>query len=95
MAVTFRRKPCSLGNQRIQLKTKISILPVIAFLAAVVAFIFLPVSAAAASIAFSVTGIVSVLAGDYGRSMEPLRAESRAIPFVAPGRPAAALREAA
>jgi hypothetical protein len=74
---------------------KANALPIIAFLAAIAAFVFLPVSAVAASIAVSVTGIVSVLAGDYGRSIEPVRVGSRLIPFHAPCRPSAGLREAA
>lgn len=74
---------------------KANALPIIAFLAAIAAFVFLPVSAVAASIAVSVTGIVSVLAGDYGRSIEPVRVGSRLIPFDAPCRPAPGLREAA
>jgi len=74
---------------------KTNIIPVVSFLAVIAAFIFLPVSAVAASIAVSVTGIASVLAADYGRTVEPLRAESRVIPFKAPGRAPAELREAA
>jgi len=77
------------------MNTKTRILPVIALLATVAAFIFLPVSAVAASIAVSVTGIASVFAADYGRSVEPLRAESRAIPFKTPARASSELREAA
>jgi hypothetical protein len=74
---------------------KTNALPIISFLAVIAAFVFLPVSAVAASIAVSVTGMVSVLAGDYGRSIEPVRAESQPIPFDAPGRRSAPLREAA
>jgi hypothetical protein len=74
---------------------KANALPIIAFLAAIAAFVFLPVSAVAASIAVSVTGMASVLAGDYGRSIEPLRTASRLIAFDAPSRPSAGLREAA
>ncbi len=65
-------------------------LTVITFLAAVAAFVALPLSATAACIAFTVTGTLTVLAGDYGRSLEPLRAEAPVIPF---GPPACASRE--
>ncbi|HXQ81620.1 MAG TPA: hypothetical protein VN775_09925 [Opitutaceae bacterium] len=74
---------------------KTNSLPLIAFLAVIAAFALLPVSAVAASIALSVTGVLSVAAADYGRNMEPIRAESRAVPIDAPGRPSAELREAA
>lgn len=74
---------------------KTNTLPLIAFLASLAAFVFLPVSAVAASIALSVTGVVSVLVADYGRNVEPLKTHSRVIPFNAPARPSAGLREAA
>jgi hypothetical protein len=74
---------------------KANALPIIAFLAALAAFVFLPVSAVAASIAVSVTGLVSVLAGDYGRSIEPLRTESPLIPFDASCCPPTRVRDAA
>ncbi len=77
------------------MNSKTSILPLLAFAAAIASFVFLPMGAVAASIAVSVTGIASVLVADYGRSMEPLRAEANVIPLDAPGRQAAALREAA
>jgi len=51
---------------------KTNVLPIIAFLAAIAAFIFLPVGAVAASIALSVTGMISVIAADYGRPVGPL-----------------------
>lgn len=70
-------------------------LPAVALLAAVLACVLLPVSAAAASIALSVTGILAVLAADYGRSMEPVRAKSHVIPFNEPSCPPDGLREAA
>ncbi len=61
------------------MKTKI--LPVIAFLTAIAAFALLPVSAAAASIAVSVTGLASLLAADYGRNIEPLDVRAPVVPF--------------
>jgi hypothetical protein len=60
---------------------KNSILPIIAFLAAISAFVLLPVSAVAATIAVSVTGILALLAGDYARSVEPVRAPAPVVPF--------------
>lgn len=74
---------------------KTNVLPLIAFAAAIAAFVILPVSAVAASIAVSVTGIVSILVGDYGRNIEPLRAGPTIIPFDAPGQSQAELRKAA
>jgi hypothetical protein len=59
---------------------KTNILPVIAFLAALAAFFLLPVSAVAASIALSVTGMVSVIAADYGRPAGALRAPAAVVP---------------
>ena len=70
-------------------------LPAVALLAAVLACVLLPVSAAAATIALSVTGILSVLAADYGRNMEPVRAKSHVIPLNEPARPPDGFREAA
>jgi len=60
---------------------KTNILPVIAFLAVIAAFVLLPVSAVAASIGLSVTGMISVVAADYSRGMEPIRAQAPAVPF--------------
>jgi len=77
------------------LKMKADILPSIALLATILACVLLPVSASAASIALSVTGMLSVLAADYGRNVEPVRVKPRLIPFNEPGCPSAGLREAA
>ena len=74
---------------------KTNTLPLIAFLAVICAFALLPVSAVAASIAFSVTGVLSVVVADYGRNVQPLQSESRAVAFHAPDRASAGLREAA
>ena len=60
---------------------KTQALPLIAFLAAIAAFVLLPISAVAASIALSVTGTISVLAADYGRTLEPLRPAAPVAPF--------------
>jgi hypothetical protein len=74
---------------------KTNILPSVAYLGAIAACLLLPVSAAAASIAVSATGMLCVLAADYGRNLEPVRVNSRVVPFNEPGCPAAAFREAA
>lgn len=74
---------------------KTTILPIIAFLAAIAAFVLLPVSAVAASISFSVIGMLCVIAADYGRSIEPVRVESPVIPFNPPGCQPAGFRQAA
>jgi hypothetical protein len=60
---------------------KTRILPIFAYLAIIAAFALLPVSAVAASVALSVTGMVSILAADYGRGMEPLRVPAPVVPF--------------
>ena len=65
-----------------------------AFLATLVAIVVLPVSAAAAAIAFTATGLLSVLVADYGRTLAPARAPAEILPFDAP-RAKAALRRAA
>jgi hypothetical protein len=65
----------------------LSNITIIAFLGALAAFVFLPVSAVAASIAVSVIGIASILAADYGRGVRPLRVSAPAVP-VDPARPA-------
>jgi len=52
---------------------KTPVLPAIIYTAAAAAFALLPASAVAASIALSVTGVLSIFAADYGRRVEPLR----------------------
>ena len=61
---------------------KSNTLPIASFLAAVVAFVMLPMSAPAATIAFTVTGVLAVLVADYGRSIEPLKLSAQARPFM-------------
>ena len=73
---------------------KTSTLPVTAFLATLVAIIALPVGPAAAAIAFTATGLLSVFAADYGRTLEPVRAPAQVVPFAAAAS-APALRQAA
>ncbi len=63
---------------------KTNVLPLIAFLAALAAFVLLPVSFVTASIALSVTGMISVIAADYGRSAKPLRVPARVISIDVP-----------
>jgi uncharacterized membrane protein len=74
---------------------KTNSLPVISFLAVLAALILVPVSAFVAGLAVSVSGIFLVAAADYGRSVEPVRAEAKVIPFGAPGSPPVGLRKAA
>ncbi|HMD60877.1 MAG TPA: hypothetical protein VKG78_05580 [Opitutaceae bacterium] len=74
---------------------KPSILPAVIFLAAIAASVLLPVGAAGASILLSVTGLISVLAADYGRTVEPLRAPARVVPLRGARRPSAEYRAAA
>jgi hypothetical protein len=56
-------------------------LPIKAFLAAMAAIAFLPVGPAAASIAFTVIGVVAILMADYGREIEPIQAASPVVRF--------------
>jgi len=53
------------------------------------------VGAAASSIALTLTGVVAILAADYGREMAPLSARSNVIAFEASGRSPVGLKEAA
>jgi hypothetical protein len=70
-------------------------IPILAFLAVLVATILLPISAGGACIALTVTGVLAILAADYGRTVEPLRVPANVIAFEIPGRKAAALGKAA
>jgi len=74
---------------------KTNLLPIVAFLATLVAFVVLPVSATAASIALSVTGMLSVFTADYGRSLEPLRVPAPVLPLRSPRAAIAECRAAA
>ncbi len=60
---------------------KTTSLPIKAFLAALAAIAFLPVGPGAASIAFTVTGLLAVLLSDYGREMEPVGLGTNVVPF--------------
>jgi hypothetical protein len=59
---------------------KTNTLPLVAFLAAIAAYAFLPMSAVAAFVALSVTGMISILAVDYGRGAEPAGIPAPAVP---------------
>ena len=69
-----------MGNKRTQLNMKTNSLPLVAFLAVIAAFAVLPVSAVAASIALSITGMISVLSADYGRGTKPVGIPAPAVP---------------
>jgi hypothetical protein len=56
-----------------------------AFLSAVAAVALLPVSATAAGLAITATGILTVLFSDYGRDMGPVRTPAPIVPFRSPG----------
>jgi hypothetical protein len=65
---------------------KTTSLPIKAFLAAIAAIAFLPVGPGAASIAFTVTGLVAILLSDYGREVQPVQASSNLVRFDFTGR---------
>jgi len=70
-------------------------LPVLTFLAVLAALILAPVSVGVAGLAVSVAGIFLIFAGDYGRTVTPLRVASAVVPFCASFRPAQSYRKAA
>lgn len=74
---------------------KTNSLPVTALLAVIAAIAFIPVGVAAAALAFTSTGLVAMLASDYGRTLEPVRAQAGIVPFEVGVRGAARLNEAA
>jgi len=74
---------------------KTNILPLIAFLAALGAILLVPVGAVAAAFAFTVTGVLSLLAADYGHTLEPLKARAEVVPFAPQACEPAHLRTAA
>jgi hypothetical protein len=74
---------------------KTTSLPIKAFLAALVAIAFLPVGPGAASIAFTVTGLLAILLSDYGREMEPVTTPGNVVPFDFSHRKLAQLQDAA
>jgi hypothetical protein len=68
------------------MNTKSNSLLISAFLAAIAAIALLPVSATAAGLAITVTGILPVIFSDYGRNISPVRAPAPVVPFRSPGR---------
>jgi hypothetical protein len=60
---------------------KTNTLPIIAFLAAIAAVALVPVSATTACVAFTVTGLLSTLVADYGRSPRAISASAPVVPF--------------
>jgi hypothetical protein len=74
---------------------KTNTLPIKALIAVIAAIVFLPVGPVAASIAFTMTGLSAMLASDYGRNLEPVRAQAGVIPHDFRGRGAADLGKAA
>lgn len=74
---------------------KTTSLPIKALLAVIAAVALIPVAPAAAAIAFTSTGLIAMLASDYGRNLEPVGAQAGIVPFELAGRGAARLNEAA
>jgi hypothetical protein len=72
-----------------------SSLPILSFLAVLTASILLPVSAGAACIALTITGVAAVLASDYGRDSAPIQSAANVIPVDFSSRHAAGLGRAA
>lgn len=74
---------------------KSNLLTISSVLAAASAFVILPVSAAAAGITFTVTGILAVFVADYSRDIRPLSLPAEIIPFDPTGRMPAVFSKAA
>jgi hypothetical protein len=74
---------------------KNSSLPILSFLTVLAATLLLPVSAGVASIALTLTGVIAMLAADYGREMPPLRVQACVVPFEFSGNKQAGLKSAA
>jgi hypothetical protein len=70
-------------------------LPILAFLAAIAASIVLPLSATASGIALTVTGVIAMLAADYGRVLAPIQLPTNVVPFEHAHRGPAVVKEAA
>jgi hypothetical protein len=67
----------------------------LSFLAVLTAALVLPISAAAACISLTITGVLAMLVGDYSRELGPVQATARVIPVDFAGRHAAELNKAA
>ena len=63
-----------------------TILPAIAFLAALAALILLPVGAAAAAMTLTATGVLAIFLADYGRAKGPVKANAEIVGFEPQGR---------
>jgi|HubBroStandDraft_2_1064218.scaffolds.fasta_scaffold138925_3 hypothetical protein len=74
---------------------KTTTLPIKALLAVIAAIALVPVSPAAASIAFTVAGMAAILLSDYGREIGPLQPAADVVPFEYACRGSAALDTAA
>lgn len=74
---------------------KTTSLPIVSFLAALAAAIFLPMGATAACILLTVTGAAAVLSADYGREIHPLRVSAPVVSFEPAAHKSAELNRAA
>jgi hypothetical protein len=74
---------------------KTTSLPIVSFLAALAAAIFLPIGATAACILLTVTGAAAILAVDYGREIQPLRVNASIVSFEPSAHKAVELNHAA
>jgi hypothetical protein len=70
-------------------------LPILSFLAALAAILVLPVSAPTSCIALTFTGVLAILASDYGREIRPIQARANVIPADFSARKAVQLGRAA
>ena len=64
---------------------KANTLLISAFATALAAIALLPISATAASLAITATGIMTILFGDYSRNLAPVGAQAPLVPFGSPG----------
>jgi hypothetical protein len=74
---------------------KSNTLTFLAFLGPIVSLVALLVSAPAAAIAVTATGVLSILVVDYGRRIDPVRLTAEVIPFSSSRRIPAGLGRAA
>jgi hypothetical protein len=74
---------------------KSNILTVSTFLTAAAAIALTPVSAAAAAMAFTAAGLLSVFLSDYGTSIQPFRVSAKIVPFQSSKATHAGMAEAA
>jgi hypothetical protein len=55
--------------------------PIKAFLAALAGVALLPVGPGFAALAFTASGLLALLASDYGRALEPVMVPAQVLPF--------------